>query len=344
MIRRVLAGLVVVPFLLGAAAAPATRVHVAFTIRDPAITEASALVPLPGGLFATTNDSGDTGRVFVLDSAGATVGVTYWEAHPTDVESLAPAPDGEIWVGDTGGNIRARSTIEVAKIPVGRGERTVSPTIYPLTYPDGGHDAETLLCDPTTGRLYVATKSVLGGVLYAAPARLSPHGPNPLTKVGQVLPMATDGGFLPGGQDVIIRNYISAVVYAWPSLEPKATFLMPPQPQGEGIGFTADGRLYVSSEGRDSQVLRVPLPRAVARLASPGARLPGAGPSAGPSAAPTSSATSSAAPSPGSPVPDRVHPSAAGEAQPHRSWWPWLLAGIVGAGAIGVLVRSVRPR
>lgn len=319
MIGRVLAGLVVAPFLLGAAASPTTKEHVAFTIRDPAITEASALVPLTGGLFATTNDSGDSGRVFVLDSSGATVGVTHWEAHPTDVESLAPAGDGAIWVGDTGGNIVARSRIEVARIPVGRGERTVSPTIYPLTYPDGGHDAETLLCDPATGRLYVATKSVLGGFLYAAPEHLSATGPNPLTKLGPVLGMATDGAFLPGGRYVIIRNYLTATVYAWPSMAPRTSFFLPPQPQGEGIGFAANGDLYVSSEGRDSQVLQVPLPPAVAAMVHP-------------------AGTRTASPSAGSTAP------IATSEQTHRSSWPWVVAGVVGLGVIGVLVRSARSR
>ena len=55
----------------GALAPPA---QVAFTFRDPAIVESSGLV-VADGLVVTTNDSGDTGRVFAVDPAtGETVG------------------------------------------------------------------------------------------------------------------------------------------------------------------------------------------------------------------------------------------------------------------------------
>jgi hypothetical protein len=304
-IERVLAGAAVLPFLLGAAAAPTSRTHVVFRIQDPQIDEASALVPLPGGLFATTNDSGDTGRVFVLDSSGATVGVTHWEADPTDTEALAPAPDGRLWVGDIGDNSAVRSHIEVAEIPVGRGSRTVTPTVYRLVYPDGSHDAETLLDDPATGRLYVASKGVLGGTLYAAPAVLRPGVDNRLTEVATVLPMATDGAFFPGGSRVIIRNYFSAAVYSWPSMQLVTSFAMPAQQQGEGIGFAADGTLYASSEGLHSPVITVPLP---ASLDSP----------------------------PDSRVGACARIRRVGEAT-HREWWPWAVGAVVALGALGAV-------
>jgi hypothetical protein len=242
--------------------------HTVLTIQDPGIDEASALVPLAGGLFATTNDSGDTGRVFVLDGSGATVGTTYWERDPTDTEALAPArTPGRLWVGDIGDNDAVRPTIQVAEIPVGRGTRTVAPTVYSLAYPDGPHDAETLLCDPASGRLYVATKALLGGELYAAPARLSATGVNRLRAVAPVLPLATDGAFFPDGSRVVIRSYPAAAVYRWPSMRRVGVFAMPAQPQGEGIGFDATGTLYASSEGRHSKVITVPVP---ARLAGGG--------------------------------------------------------------------------
>lgn len=324
MIVRVLTGLAVVPLLLGAAAAPADRERVAFSFADPAIDEASALVALPGGLFATTNDSGDTGRVFVVDGSGETVGVTHW-GHATDVEALAPAPDGKIWVGDIGDNRAARDAVRVAEVPVGRGDRTVTPTVYDLTYPDGAHDAETLLCDPATGRLYVATKEWLGGTLYAAPALLRADRPNRLRAVAPVLPIATDGTFLPDGRHVLIRGYVSATVYTWPAMSQVATFGLPSQPQGEGIGVAEDGTVYASSEGLHSRVIVVPLPARV-----------GAALAAGP---PTSSASPSTSPSA---APAATRPATAEHTE--RTWWPWALGGLVGLAAIGVLLRSLRPR
>src|SRR6478672_4960379 len=211
--RQLLAGLAVaVPFALGVVATPSAHAgHEVFSFDDPAIVEASALV-VDDGLYLTSNDSGDTGRVFAVDGTGHTVGVTHWSAHPTDTEALAPAGHGFVWVGDIGDNLAHRASIDIARVPVGPGERTVHPTTYPLTYPDGATDAETLVRNPATGRLYVATKNVFGGVLYAVPEHLDPARPNQLKAVGRVLPVATDGSFFPDGRHLVIRNYSTAVV------------------------------------------------------------------------------------------------------------------------------------
>lgn len=325
MLVRALGLLAVVPFVLGAASHSGPSGQQAFTIQDPQLTEASALVVLPGGLFATTNDSGDTGRVFVLDGTGATVGVTRWEADPTDTEALASAGGDRLWVGDIGDNTASRHTIQVAEVPVGRGDRTVSPTVYDLAYPDGAHDAETLLCDPASGRLYIATKAFLGGTLYAAPAHLEAGVTNRLTPVGHVLPIATDGAFWPGGRFVVIRNYFSATLYAWPSLEPRATFPLPSQPQGEGIGVTPDGTIYLSSEGLHSKVLVDHLPPQVERSAFSVERSS--------SPAPTDSSRGKGDSS------TRTSDSSTG-----AGWWPWAVGGIAGLGIVGVLLRALRAR
>jgi hypothetical protein len=290
----------------------------AFSFADTQINEASALAALAGGRFATVNDSGDTGRVFVVDARGRTVGTTTWEQSPRDVEALAPAPDGDVWVGDIGDNSASRPHIQVAKVPVGPGERTAHPTVYTLVYPDGAHDAETLLCDPATGRLYVATKGWLGGTLYAAPARLVAGQDNALTAVGAVMPMATDGAFLPGGDEVLIRGYFGATTYTWPAMDKIASFRLPDQPQGEGVGVTPDGTVYLSSEGLHAAVLRFRLPAAAV---SSGRTSPG------------SDAASSVSTGSPSETPDSG-----------SSWWLWPAGGVVGAAALGVLLMSLRRR
>ena len=324
--HQVLAGLAIAgSFALGVASTPAaphgTRV---LRFEDPAIVEASDLV-VTDGLFVTTNDSGDTGRVFVVDGRGRTVGLTHWSDGPTDVEALAPAGAGAVWVGDIGDNEGHRSSITVAEVPVGRGDRDVRATTYRLAYRDGGTDAETLLRDPETGRLYVATKSVFGGVLYAAPQRLSATATNLLEPVGRVLPVATDGAFFPDGRHLIVRNYTSAVVYDWPSLQPVGSFDLPHQRQGEGIAVADDGSVYVSSEGPRSPVLRVTVPAPISRALGGTVATPVAPASPGPS--------------------DRSAPaSAPSEAQPAgRDAWPWLAGGLLGLAAIVVLLRALRP-
>jgi hypothetical protein len=308
------------PFVLGVLSASDTHGDQVLTFTDPAIVEASALV-VEDGLFLTTNDSGDTGRVFAVAEDGRTIGVTHWSDHPTDCEALAPAGRDAVWVGDIGDNGGDRSTISIARVPVGRGHRTVRATTYRLGYPDGAHDAESLLRNPASGRLYVATKELFGGSLYAVPAHLSAITVNPLRRLGPVLPVATDGSFLPDGRHLVIRDYTSATIYDWPTLHAVASFPLPSQQQGEGIAVAADHTVYVSSEGVRSQVLRVPLPAVVRRALAPANPSPSASP-------PTGRATGVA----------QTTDAAS------RSPWPWALGGLLAGGALLVLLRALRPR
>ncbi|MFC4783002.1 hypothetical protein ACT8ZV_00890 [Nocardioides sp. MAHUQ-72] len=322
---RVLAGLLVVPFVMGAAAAPARPGDVAFIFTDPQIVESSGLVARDG-LFVTTNDSGDSGRVFTVDPAdGDTVGVTSWSQDPTDVEALAPAGRGAVWVGDIGDNTIERDSVRVARVPVGRGDRAADVPTYDLTYPDRPVNAETLLSDPTTGRLYVATKNVFGGTLLAAPARLRTDGPNRLRPLGPVLPIATDGAFFPDGRHVILRDYSQAVVYTFPGLEEVGSFRLPDQDQGEGIAVDESGAVFVSSEGQREPVLEVRLPADVRRAVGP--ERPAVSPSASPSA--TGSADRR-----GTPAPDPVE----------RPAWPWFLTGWLALGGLVLVARWLGRR
>jgi len=242
--------------LISSVPAHAAGDDVLFAFSDPTISEASALTPLGKGLYATTNDSGDSGRVFTVDSRGDTVGVTHWAADPVDVEGLAPAGGNHVWVGDIGDNNSVWDSVRIAKVRVGRGDRTVSPTVYELVYPDGPHNAESLLAGPD-GRVFVATKDWGGGRLYAVPKRLDPDRPNRLKEVAPVIPMATDGAFFPDGKHLVVRGYYSATIYDWPSMDRAGSFRTPDQEQGEAIGVTAKGEVVVTSEGIRAEVIRV---------------------------------------------------------------------------------------
>jgi hypothetical protein len=316
--------LVLAPFVVGVASASGTTGTHVLSFADPAIVESSALV-VEDGLFLTTNDSGDSGRVFAVDTSGDTVGVTHWSSDPTDCEALAPAGTGEVWVGDIGDNLDNRPSVTITRVLVGRGDRNVSATPYRLTYPDGPADAETLVRNPVTGRLYVATKEVFGGTLYAVPRHLSSTGTNALHAVGRVLPIATDGSFFPDGRHLVVRNYTSATVYAWPSLRRVASFSLPTQRQGEGIAVASDGSIYVSSEGPRSAVLRVHLPADVRRAIA----------TASPAPHPSSS--------PSAPVTDPAGPAETTE-DTSRSAWPWAAGGLLAVIALLVLLRALRPR
>lgn len=264
MIERLLGLASVLSFAVGTTAAPAPPPsEVVFRFADPAIVESSGLV-VQDGLYLTVNDSGDTGRVFAVDGDGRTVGVTSW-GDATDVEALAPAGDGEVWVGDIGDNSASRSSVQVLRVPVGRGDRTVSPTAYDLVYPGGPHDAETLLAAPS-GRLYVVSKEVFGARIYAAPRQLSADSPNRLRAVADSFAFATDGSFLPDGRHYLVRGYGSATLYTYPGFARVGSFDLPDQQQGEGIAVGPDDTVYLSSEGLHSAVRSMSLPGRLQRL------------------------------------------------------------------------------
>ncbi|MGA8257208.1 MAG: hypothetical protein WB767_11610 [Nocardioides sp.] len=319
----VVAAALAAPFLVGlAAASSGPRGEVAFTFADPEIIESSGLVARDG-IVLTVNDSGDTGRVFAVDpKSGRTVGVTTWSTDPTDVEALAPAGPGEVWVGDIGDNAGARDSVTVVRVPVGRGDLDVDPDDlerYELTYPGGAADAETLLTDPR-GRLLVVTKGIFGGVVLRAPARLDADRPNRLRRIGVAGGIATDGAFFPDGRHFVVRDYANAVLYSYPDVDEVARWRLPDQPQGEGIAVDERGTVLISTEGSRSDVLRVRVPAKVQRLLA---------------------APSDVDPSP---VGDGSAEIAPEQGKSDSSPWPWLIGGVAGAAIVVVLVRSLRPR
>jgi hypothetical protein len=315
-VEKVLLLLLPVPFAVGlltpgAAVAPIAGTPV-FAFQDQAIDESSGLVA-DGRLVVTVNDSGDSARIFTVDAAtGRTVGRTHWQGGAVDNEALAPAGKGSVWVGDIGDNQGKRDHVVVSKVPFGRGDRTVHADSYRLVYPDGPHDAESLLADPRTGRLYVVAKEFIGR-MYAAPAKLDPDRPNRLEPVGEVLGIATDGAFLPDGRHLVLRNYGQAAIYTWPGLEQVERFDLPVQKQGEGLAVEGDGRTaLLSSEGVGSEVLRVALPAAA----------PAATQAADPDPRPSQ------------------EPQSPRRPEPEQAWWPWAAGGGALVVLLGLAARS----
>jgi hypothetical protein len=233
------------------------RTTTAFVVHDPVIDEDSALVQA-GTFFVTTNDSGNSADVYTLNQHGRTVGDTHWAKSQIDCEAIAPVGAHNVWVADIGDNHSTRASVSIAKVPVGRGDRDVRPPQYVLAYPDGAHNAETLVRDPNTGRLYIATKDVAGGALYRVPRPLSADQPNTLKLVPSpdgILHTATDGAFFRSGHYLVIRNYNEGELYAWPSMRSVGTFKLPVQKQGEGLASATGGSVFLSSEGVRQPVL-----------------------------------------------------------------------------------------
>ncbi len=238
------------------------------------------------GVLWTHNDSGDIARIFAIDTQGRYLG-TYIlpEAVNVDYEDIAfgpgPVPNVQyLYVGDIGDNKSTRTSIQIYRIP--------EPAVYlrqaqapstfslkglaniKLTYPDGAHNAETLLVDPLTGDLFVVTKQPSVARIYqATKSQLDAGGPIPLVYVGQIpFNVASGGDISPTGLEIVIRQEDFARLWTRSPHQSIAAALLqstpdqipvvgrPTEPNGEAIGFDPIGRGYFTlSDGAVKQPL-----------------------------------------------------------------------------------------
>jgi hypothetical protein len=244
------------------------------------------------------NDSGDTARVFAINTAGATLGeYSLTGASAVDWEDIAAGPGpvagvSYLYVGDIGGNITPRSSVQVYRVEeplVNPAAPSTTPVALggvatlTLNYPDGGHDAEGLFVDPTTSDVFVVTKDLVGGVagVYRAPAPGAGDSTINLTKVATVslgfLQGVTSADITPAGDVIALRTYIGVFLFPRPAgssisaalasascagAAPPASGAWPGgEPQGEALGFTRDGRGYLTlSEGIHTPIHRFVAP------------------------------------------------------------------------------------
>jgi hypothetical protein len=256
------------------------------TLQSTAITEASGLAASRknSDVFWTHNDSGDTARIYAFNGQGKHLGVYHLSGTTeTDFEDMAIGPDGPggrtyLFFGDIGDNDENRTEIVVYRAeepdvlaeqsPV---EQTIASVVaLKLKYPDGAHNAETLMVDPWNGDLYIVTKKKDGvSVVFKSPAPQDLTSARTLTlettlNFQQGLlkftfnNLVTAGDFSPDGQEILLRTYLDNLL--WRRSKDQglaATLSVPPcaqpvavEPQGEAITFAPDGGgFYTLSEG-----------------------------------------------------------------------------------------------
>jgi hypothetical protein len=219
------------------------------------------------GIFWTHNDSGDP-EVFAVDAAGRMAGrVRVSGASVVDWEdvSLAACPGGDcLYVADIGDNEAERASITVWRFPEpapGDAQSRPAEEIR-LRYPDGSHDAEAMFV--LDGRVHVLTKGETGPIaLYRAPAGARAGEAVTMEKVRELAAgeveraqRITSADASPDGRWIVTRTLEEAVFYpaadfvSGGSAAPRRMNLAAlDEAQGEGIGFTADGAVLLTSEG-----------------------------------------------------------------------------------------------
>jgi hypothetical protein len=243
-------------------------------------TELSGLVrsPTQPGVLWTHNDSGDRARIFALRTDGSEIAsLDVPGAGAVDWEDIAVGPGDSLLLADIGDNRAVRPSVEVYRIPEPKlssnPTATAPATRLTLHYPDGAHDAETLLADPRTGEIVVVTKQLDGrsGVYAAtAPAAGAP-GEQTLRRVGALRlgfgGLATAGDVSGDGHTVAVRTY--SLLYAWTrrsGASLAATLRRTPctgsaplsgEGQGESLALGRDGRSFFTvPEGAAATVRR----------------------------------------------------------------------------------------
>ncbi len=257
--------LILNPYVSGAASAAPAPAVVDRVLSDQRIVESSSLArsAYGKGVLWTSNDSGGGPVLYAIAANGSTVATyTVNNVSAKDWEGMASASSGAyhwLYLGDIGDNGKKRPTIAVHRViePTTLKNGSLDATTWTFRYPDGPHNAETLMVNPSTLRMYIVTKDTAGGVIYQAPANLSTTATNVLVKVGTAPVTLSDGAFIDGTR-FVLRGYERAYLYAKLGATP-VVFGMP-QP-GESItpGYTA-GTVYTGEEGTSSKVWRVTMP------------------------------------------------------------------------------------
>ncbi|MEO7330617.1 MAG: hypothetical protein ABI193_18730, partial [Minicystis sp.] len=141
-------------------------------LQNPEIRETSGIAAgaLHPELFYVHNDSGDAARFFAIDEKGQDQGVfdltgvvaSDWEDVARGPCTVGPAAGSCLYFADTGDNKGKRAAYVIYRVPeptaVGPGRHAVSAQALPFVYPDGSHNAETLLIHPKTGVITLVTK------------------------------------------------------------------------------------------------------------------------------------------------------------------------------------------
>ena len=259
------------------------------TVSDPILDEVSGVVDSTAnaGVLWVHNDSGDSARLFALTAAGTVLGTfTVTGASAQDWEDLAQGPgpvEGQryLYAGDIGDNALARASIAVYRIP----EPVVDADAAPVgtvamsgmnkltfTYPDGAHNAETLLVD-TDGAIYVVTKQSGSATIFRAPPGLAGGSSTVLENVGTVAinagALLTGGDIAPAGDAIALRTYGQVYIYQRSAGSTIAATLAGArcagaytvEPQGEAIAFLSDAQSYITMSegvGRPINQYRVP--------------------------------------------------------------------------------------
>ena len=232
------------------------------------------------GVYWAHNDSGNAFELHALAADGSLVQTFALSgATAVDIEDVAVARCSAasstwcIYLADVGDNAAVRSSVAIYRLlePDLTPGQTLPVTVLPFTYPGGARDAESLVAEAQSGRLFVVSKILTGfGDAFRLDGLGQPGG-GTATLVANLGPSSPADLFLtaadahPSGESMLLRSYSRVWELRQPGallLEevfaaPLAQVVGASQPQAEAIAFTSDGLGYLLGSEQLAPVQRV---------------------------------------------------------------------------------------
>ena len=260
---------------------PVVDCYDSVAVENEDIVEASGIASSrtnPGVLW-THNDSGSAAYLYAVAEDGSDLGrFSMAGIDARDLEDIAVAPGpfegvSFLYIGDIGDNDTQRGSVNVYRIPepyVPLDGKPVDVAVsgtetITLAYPDGPHNAETLMVDPLTRDIYIVTKHIKRADVYRARYPQKPAASDTLEFVTSLdIPLVTAGDISPGGDAIILK--ILDTVYYWPRksedtisqalLADAVSVPYVPEFQGEGLCWDTEGEGYytISEQENDEPV------------------------------------------------------------------------------------------
>lgn len=220
------------------------------------------------GLLYVHEDSGNSNEVYVTAADGRNAGkLVLTGITNRDWEDIATGPGPEkdksyIYVAEIGDNNSVWPGIFIYRFPEPDLSAANATTVINVTtvdkielsYPGGPVNAESLLLDPLTKDLYIATKEQGRSTLYVARYPQSITSKTTLVALDKLpFDLLTAGDISPDGTEILVRN--TGQIWYWKRQAGEtiaAALLRKPQDapyarnerQGEGLCFAVDGSGY----------------------------------------------------------------------------------------------------
>lgn len=220
------------------------------------------------GLLYVHEDSGNSNEVYVTAADGRNAGKLVLQGGSNrDWEDIATGPGPEkdksyIYVAEIGDNNSAYPSVFIYRFQEPDLSAANAATVINITaidkielqYPGGPVNAESLLLDPLTKDLYIATKQNSRSTLYVARYPQSATTKTTLITLDKLpFDLLTSGDISADGSEIVLRN--TGQIWYWKRQAGEtiaAALLRKPQDapyarnerQGEGICFALDGSGY----------------------------------------------------------------------------------------------------